>query len=269
MLAALTVAACVLPSGSEDLRILESSWRIERQLEAGVETLTASWLVPAKVKLGNRFLQVSGRLSARAPDGSPLPRRVIVCVDILDAATGERRKRYRLVVDRSPENGFREVKKFPKIVAGDSLVTVTVEPVGTEIPAGVELTLCVDVVGRRVDLSGFPSCAAGGAPTTLAGIQVSVFSGTCAVSGCHDSITAERGLVLETGQSWANLVGVRATQSPAELRVRAGDSERSYLVKKLRGTNNIGGRMPLGGPFLTETQIAGIVEWIEKGALDN
>lgn len=266
--ALLGLGGCVLPAGSEPLRLFESSLRLAEAAQPGAETTTTSWFVPSRVKLGNRMLQISGRLEVD-PEGPAPPRQVIVRVRILNAATGKVRKRYRLVVERSPENGFRESKKFPKIVAGESLVTVSVEPVGRELVEGAEVSLCIDVARKRGELERFASCAVGDAASTLSGIQVSVFSGSCAVSGCHDRVTAERGLVLESGESFANLVGVLATQSPAELRVRPGDPDRSYLIKKLRGTNNIGGRMPLGGPFLTEEEIAGVAEWIENGARDN
>ncbi len=255
--------ACALPRGDE-VRVFESSLRLERAVAEGVETRVASWAVPARVKLGNRLLQISGRLAT--DDDSDLPAEVIVRAEIVNLSTGEVRRRFRAIVDRSPENGFRKSKKFPRAVAGESLVTVSVEPVGSELPAGAGIDLCLDVVAKRGELEGFASCAAGGAATTLAGIQVSVFSGRCATSGCHDSVTAEQGLVLEAGQSFAHLIDVPVTQAPGERRVRPGDPARSYLVRKLRGTNNIGGRMPLGGPFLTEQEIAGVVEWIENGA---
>ena len=54
------------------------------------------------------------------------------------------------------------------------------------------------------------------------------------------------------------------------LRVDPGKPDDSYLVQKLRGSATInGGRMPLGGPFLSHDAIAGIVEWIDNGAREN
>jgi hypothetical protein len=258
-----TVGACALPRG-EEVRVLESSLRVDGTVPEGVETRVASWVVPARVELGNRLLQISGRIATA--DEADLPAEVVVRAEIVSLSTGEVRKRFRAIVDRSPENGFRKAKKFPKGVAGGSLVTVSLEPVGSDLPAGAAIDLCLDVVAKRGDLETFASCAAAGAATTLAGLQAGIFSGRCATSGCHDSATAEQGLVLEAGQSFAHLIDVPATQAPGERRVRPGDPARSYLIRKLRGTNNIGGRMPLGGPFLTDEEIAGVVEWIENGA---
>lgn len=267
MAVALSLAAggCALPRGDE-ARVFEASWRLSEEIPEGVETSVASWGVPARVKLGNRLLQVSGRLEAGVE--ADLPFEVVVRVAIVNLSTGQVRKSFRVILERSPENGFRKAKKFPKAVASDSLVTVSLEPIGGGLPAGVGIELCLDLVERRDDLEEFGSCAAGQAATTLSGIQTSVFSGRCATSGCHDSVSAEQGLILEAGQAWEHLVDAPVTQAPGERRVRPGDPTRSYLVRKLRGTNSIGGRMPLGGPFLTEEEIAGVVEWIENGARD-
>ena len=261
------VAACSLPGGSEGRRFFESSWTLDRELAEAQETVVATWVLPGRLRLRDRLLQISGRF--RAEEDIDLPREVVVRVEIADMATGTVRKRYRQIVDRSPEDGFRKSKTFPKSVAAESLVTLSVEPIGAPLAAGTGILLCLDLVRKRNQLDEFASCAAGGEPTTLSGIQIGVFSGRCATAGCHDSVTAERGLVLEPGSSFESLVDVPASQSPTQLRVRPGDPDRSYLVRKLRGTNSIGGRMPLGGPFLTDAEIAGVVEWIEQGARDN
>ncbi|MFQ5525318.1 MAG: c-type cytochrome [Thermoanaerobaculia bacterium] len=268
VLASLLAGGCILPGDPGARRIFQSSWRLDNEISEGEETLVATWTVPGRVKLGHRLLQASGRLRG-ADENTLLPQEVVVRVEIQNIDTGQTRKRYRLIVDRSPEDGFRKSKRFPKSVAQDSLVTVSVEPLGSALAAGTGITLCIDLVRKRNQLDEFPSCAVGTAATTLSGIQLSVFSGRCATSGCHDSITAANGLNLEGGRSFANLIDVPVTQSPGELRVRPGDSERSYLVRKLRGTNNIGGRMPLGGPFLADEEIAGVAEWIAQGARDN
>jgi hypothetical protein len=241
--------------------------RLARQIPEGEPYLVTSWAVPSKVKLENRVLQVSGRFEADG--GAQLPAEVIVRTEISKLESGVVVDKLRLIVERSAENGFRRSKKFPKTVAAGSLVTVTVEPVGSDLPQGAGLRLCVDLVNKKRDLEAFPSCAAGGAATTLSGIQVSILSGRCARSGCHDRVTAEQGLILEPGESFGRLVNVSAVQFPPDRRVRPGQPERSYLVKKLRGSAQIGGRMPLGGPFLTDEELAGVVEWIENGAADN
>lgn len=47
--------------------------------------------------------------------------------------------------------------------------------------------------------------------------------------------------------------------------VVANDSN-SVIVRKLKGTQTFGARMPYGGPYLTEDEIAVIVQWIMGGA---
>ena len=247
-----------------DRRLVEAALRLEQPIAEGERRVVATWFVPGKIRLEDRLLQVSGRLG-----GKRLPAELVLRVEIADGETGEVSKRYRMILDRSLEDGFRKSKKFPGSVAAGSFVTVTVEPLGEKLASGTEITVCVDAVAKRNELARFRSCAVGDAAATLVTIQRSILSGRCATSGCHDAVTAEEGLVLESGRSFGELVGVRSNESPSELRVRPGDPGRSYLVKKLRGSASIGGRMPLGGPFLSDEEIAGVVEWIQNGAADD
>ena len=49
-----------------------------------------------------------------------------------------------------------------------------------------------------------------------------------------------------------------------------GDPDNSYLVHKIEGVASISGqRMPLGGPFLTQSDIDLVRAWIAQGALNN
>jgi len=247
-------------------RILEVAFRLLRPVADGEQRPVASWIVPGGMRLEERLLQVSGRIGGGE---AGLPVEVIVRAEIRDLESGALVETFRVIVGRSVENGFRKAKKLPKSIAVDGLVTVTLEPVGSGLPRGTQVGLCLDLVRKRNDLGAFSSCAAGGAATTLSGIQSSIFSPRCATGGCHDAESAQQGLVLEPGRSYERLVNVNAMQLPSERRVRPGDSERSYLIKKLRGAAPIGGRMPLGGPYLTQSELAGIAEWIDNGAADN
>ena len=99
---------------------------------------------------------------------------------------------------------------------------------------------------------------------TLSSIQSFVFNPSCVAH--HGEDAAEAGLNLAEGHSFDNLVNVRSTQVALDL-VRPGDAENSYLVHKLDGRAGIvGERMPVGGPFLTATEIDVIKEWINEGA---
>lgn len=105
---------------------------------------------------------------------------------------------------------------------------------------------------------------------TLDALQASVFTPSCAISGCHAGPTGgalPAGLNLSSADaSFANLVGVASVQQPALSRVAASDPDNSYLVQKLEGTAASGSRMPLGGGVLDQALIDDIREWIGDGA---
>ena len=115
----------------------------------------------------------------------------------------------------------------------------------------------------------------GASTTGVSGVSFSqdiqsIFNSNCVV--CHQSATATGDLNLETGLAYRNLVSVESTQSPLML-VTSGDSDGSYLLHKLRGTQGeVGGsglRMPYGASPLQQSQINLIQQWIEQGAPDN
>jgi hypothetical protein len=109
----------------------------------------------------------------------------------------------------------------------------------------------------------------GVAALTFTQIQTQIFTPVCAKAGCHAAGSSPSGLVLEAGQSYGNLVGHRAAESPLD-RVSPGHPEKSYILLKLRGDPGITGeRMPLGGPYLPSAEIDGIAAWIRAGAPRN
>lgn len=95
-----------------------------------------------------------------------------------------------------------------------------------------------------------------------------VFTNSCAVSNCHNA-SAQAGLVLLQGQAYNNIVNVNSTQDPSKKRVEPGNADNSYLVIKIEGRQTTGGRMPLGGGALSNTQIQNIKNWINRGAKNN
>jgi hypothetical protein len=85
-----------------------------------------------------------------------------------------------------------------------------------------------------------------------------------------------QGLDLSTAAAgYAALVGQPSSENSRLLRVKAGNSGQSYLVRKLLGLVNPlteGERMPLasaGLPPLSDALIALVREWIDQGAADN
>jgi hypothetical protein len=69
-----------------------------------------------------------------------------------------------------------------------------------------------------------------------------------------------------TSATAAALIGVTSQEVPALKRVLAGDPNNSYVIHKVEGTQTVGSRMPLGGPFLSQTESNQIRAWIQAGA---
>jgi PKD repeat protein len=100
---------------------------------------------------------------------------------------------------------------------------------------------------------------------TLTQLQNEIFSDICA--GCHPP---NGNMDLREGHTFASIVDVNSSQQPALKRVKPGDPDNSYLIRKLNGTSGItGSRMPQGGPFLSSTEIQRIRSWILLGAPNN
>jgi hypothetical protein len=123
--------------------------------------------------------------------------------------------------------------------------------------------------GSGLDANGDPITPGGGATEPLTAdfqsIQDNVFTPIC--TKCHIGAGAPEGLQLDEAHSYALLVGVASTEQPSVLRVSAGDPDSSYIVRKLQDTGGIsGGQMPLGGPYLPQSTIDVIRQWITAGA---
>ena len=133
------------------------------------------------------------------------------------------------------------------------------------------LSGCAPGSGDGLDENGRPIGESGPMiPLTaeLGSIQQNIFTPTCATSGCHIGAAAPQGLRLDEGSSFALLVDIASNESPGLLRVNPNNPDLSYLIQKLEGTATIGGRMPLSGPpFLPQTTIDVIRQWIADGAL--
>jgi hypothetical protein len=108
---------------------------------------------------------------------------------------------------------------------------------------------------------------------TLSGDVQPIFTASCALGNCHAGNDAVLGQNLSAGQAYGSIVNVPASQVPSLDRVHPLFPDSSYLVHKIQGTQGSvggsGGQMPLGGPVLTDDQIATIRAWIAAGALDN
>jgi hypothetical protein len=124
--------------------------------------------------------------------------------------------------------------------------------------------------GSGLDSNGNPVAPGGGSgggglTADFKSIQDNVFTPIC--TRCHIGASAPEGLQLDEAHSYALLVGVASAEQPSVKRVEAGDPDSSYIIRKLQGTPGISGQqMPFGGPYLPQSTIDVIRQWITNGA---
>ena len=100
-----------------------------------------------------------------------------------------------------------------------------------------------------------------------------IFTTNCATPSCHTGSTAPFTLVLDSGQSYGELVNVaaRAPSCNGEPRVSPGNSAGSVLYKRISGYS-CAPRMPFSillSDTLTVSEQSTIRDWIDQGALNN
>jgi hypothetical protein len=133
------------------------------------------------------------------------------------------------------------------------------------IPVLLTLAACTAGNGEGLDQNGDPAPVGPPVVSDFQEIQDTIFTPIC--TNCHLGANAPQGLRLDAANSYALLVNVASNEVPGLMRVNPGNPDQSYLVQKLEGTNAVGGRMPLGGPFLTQDRIDLVRSWIAAGAL--
>jgi methionine-rich copper-binding protein CopC len=129
---------------------------------------------------------------------------------------------------------------------------------------------CTAGSGTGLDQNGQPIGSTGGTPPLTAdftSIQANVFTPIC--TKCHIGAGAPQGLQLDAAHSYSLLVGVPSAEQPNLLRVKAGDPDNSYIIRKLEGGPGIVGvQMPADGPpYLPQATINVIRSWITNGAM--
>src|SRR5207237_1361159 len=127
---------------------------------------------------------------------------------------------------------------------------------------------CTAGSGAGLDQNGQPIGSGGTPPLTadFTSIQANVFTPIC--TRCHIGADAPQGLQLDAAHSYSLLVGVPSAEAPSLLRVKAGDPDNSYIIRKLEGGPGIVGvQMPADGPpYLPQATINVIRSWITNGA---
>jgi methionine-rich copper-binding protein CopC len=122
--------------------------------------------------------------------------------------------------------------------------------------------------GQGLDQNGQPVSGGGsGGPITadFQSIQENVFTPICAK--CHIGGGAPEGLQLDAAHSYNLLVGAPSAEQPNLLRVKPGDPDNSYMVRKIEGLSSITGlQMPYMEMPLSQPTIDAIRQWITNGA---
>jgi len=121
---------------------------------------------------------------------------------------------------------------------------------------------CEDQIVSECDLKKIET----GLPANFSSIQNDVFSKSCATSGCHETNSVAPD--LSAGQAYSSIVNVMSFNPPFPY-VYPGRSDSSYIIKKLRGVNIVGERMPLNDNPLFLADVDSIAAWIDRGALNN
>jgi len=185
-------------------------------------------------------------------------------------------------LDRS---GYRWRDLLRTIVLSDAFRTtsgarIVEEPTATPSPDGTPVS--TPIVPTPTATGGAPQATRTPAPSpspgvtppgvTLQQLQDEIFGPRCATQFCHSAQARSGNLVLEAGQSYANLVGVApsnaAARSAGMLRVDPEMPENSFLLVKLTQPSSaaFGSRMPLVGTPLSAEEIDAVREWILAGA---
>ena len=114
----------------------------------------------------------------------------------------------------------------------------------------------------------------GDGPVSFAQDVQPIFTGSCALGGCHSNPAnpSEKPMRLTQAEAYDAIVNVSAAELPSMDRIEPGNPDRSYLVHKIQGTHQqqggSGDRMPIGGA-LSQAQIATIRRWVTEGAQRN
>lgn len=111
------------------------------------------------------------------------------------------------------------------------------------------------------------STLASNSVTSFNDLQVLVFGPMC--SGCHIGGGQTQPSVMDmttADASYANLVNQPSTNLPSQTLVIPGNTDTSYLVDLLEGTQATGSRMPMRSSPLSDELIASVRAWIDNGA---
>ena len=92
-----------------------------------------------------------------------------------------------------------------------------------------------------------------------------IFARSCTQVGCHAGSTPQMGMSLEAETFFAHTVDEPSRERPDLRLIHPGQPDSSYLVKKVRGDEDIvGAPMPFTGERLSKQEIATIENWVSS-----
>ncbi len=91
-----------------------------------------------------------------------------------------------------------------------------------------------------------------------------ILTNKCAFTGCHAGSKPAQGLDLSQKLVYKRIVNVPSKEKPDILLISPGMPDNSYLVSKIEGIGIEGERMPAGGPYLIQTDINIIRNWVQN-----
>ncbi len=119
-------------------------------------------------------------------------------------------------------------------------------------------------------IAGACQCASSGA-VSFKGDIAPILDGACTSAGCHTGARPKEGLALDATKSYAELVGVTASQCGGKRKlVVPGSPSTSYLLQKMLNIDVCtGSQMPKAGQSLPRAQLDAVSAWICSGAPNN
>ena len=245
-----------LDSGPLSFRLRLSGQRLAGTFDHRGSSLPVT-LTP--VATPGRSLRVSGVTPTEAPLGAPVTLRItgkhfspgiVVHTDIPDVGSGA----------AAPTNLVRVIE----YISADEIRVTIVGDYG----AGEGRTIALRIVGPDGQYRDRGRVLRLVNPEVISfenHIQP-VFTDSCDQAGCHSNISPAALLNLSAGAAYTNIVRVRSTQMLLFNRIQPRDPVNSYLIRKVKGENITGARMPQGSPPLSDGVLAMFDRWVLEGA---
>jgi hypothetical protein len=143
---------------------------------------------------------------------------------------------------------------------------------------------CIACPGRLEDPSRFddgggtddtdatapPDEGGSGSDAGCSDVPATIFTPKCATAGCHSSGDKAQGLDLQSADVGTRLAGACATEGSGYL-INLTTPNASVLYTKLSASPPYPSRMPVGGPYLDDTQMACVLAFLsaQKGTAQN